>query len=219
MTWQHLNTRAVHRGVEGRGACLIKISSSCWRTHSAGQSNSVILPANLLLVRLVNLVYLDVRNFKFVNRLGNSLLTLIVRHECTGWRCLTIKWVHSRIRLAWTRRLEKVLRILTGNGTHGSLPLRLELFLSAHVIHIRMHFNNFWRMHHRMLLLVHRLNHWIVSHVVRHVELVVCKARECCVSPIVEWVELTILALVNLGHSLIQEILRSEVVLFGRRPV
>lgn len=70
-----------------------------------------------------------------------------------------------------------------------------------------------------MLQLGHRLNHWIVSHVVRHVELVVCKARKSCVSPIVEWVELAILAFVDLGHGLIQEILRSEVVLFGRRPV
>ena len=181
MAWQHLSTRAIQRGVEGRGARLIKISGSCWRTHASGQSYCVILPANLLLVRLVNWVYLDVRNFKFVDRLRNSLLTLIVRHKCTSRWCLTIKCVHSRIRLARTRRLEKVLRILTSNGTHGSLPLRLELFLSAHVtiagyqllIHIWMPFNNFWRMRHRMLLLVHRLHHRIVSHVVGHVQLVV----------------------------------------------
>lgn len=119
-------------------------------------------------------------------------------HECTSRWSLPVSCVHSCIGLGWTRRLEHVLPTRGSDGALGSLPLWHELRLVAHTI------DHFWRGNNLALLLLNRLQHRIVlSHAICLLRPAVHKARERGIPAVVEWIQLPILAFVDLSHRLI----------------
>lgn len=202
---QQLHTHVLHRWVEGRCARLVEVRSSCRSTSPTSQSDCVIVSADLLLVCLVHSArhigrYIKLIGSNFLHTcfeacLRDGLLTLIVCHECTGLRSLSVNSVHSSVGLARTWRLEHVVGILAGDRTCvPGLPLLLELcIISAiawHQLYVWTHlpFDNFRGCDYRAVSLLHGLNHWIVTHVVRHAELVGSHAGKCGISTVVKWI-------------------------------